>query len=135
MAGYLLDTNHLSAAVKPGAPVRARIREARAAGVRIGACVPALCELQVGAQRVQHPAEYQKALGRLLAQLRIWPLDAETARHYGEIYHGLRARGRVLSQADMMQAVLARQMNLVLLTSDRDFEALQEISTENWLHR
>jgi len=32
MPGYLLDTNHLSAAVKPGAPVRERIREARRRG-------------------------------------------------------------------------------------------------------
>lgn len=32
-----------------------------------------------------------------------------------------------------MQAALARQMDLVLLTADRDFEALQGIATENWL--
>ena len=33
----------------------------------------------------------------------------------------------------MMQAALARQMQLTLLTADRDFEALPEIPTENWL--
>jgi predicted nucleic acid-binding protein len=133
MAGYLLDTNHLTAALRPGSPVRERIRAVRGRGVRVGVCVPALCELQVGAQQVQRLAEYQKALSRLLAQLRIWPLDGETARLYGEIYLQLRSRGRVLSQVDMMQAALARQMGLILLTADRDFEALSEIPTEDWL--
>jgi len=133
MAGYLLDTNHLGAAVKPGAPVRERIRAARSRGERVGVCVPVLCELQVGAQQVRRAAEYQKALRRLLAQVRIWPLDMETAKLYGEIYHRLKDRGRVLSQVDMMLAALARQMNLTLLTSDGDFKALPEISVENWL--
>ena len=133
MAGYLLDTNHLSSAVKPGAAVRERIRAARGRGERVGVCVPVLCELQVGAQQVRRVAEYQKVLRRLLAQIRIWPLDLETARLYGEIYLRLKKGGRVLSQVDMMLAALAHQMNLTLLTSDGDFEALPEIHTENWL--
>ena len=95
--------------------------------------MPVLCELQVGAQQVQRVAEYQKALSRLLAQLRIWPLDFVTAQHYGEIYLQLRSRGRALSQVDMMLAALARQMQLTLATTDRDFEALPEVATENWL--
>jgi tRNA(fMet)-specific endonuclease VapC len=133
MAGFLLDTNHLSSAVRPGSSVRGRMRAARSRGDRLGVCVPVLCEAQVGAQQVKHPLEYQKALNRLLAQLRIWPLDVETARLYGEIYLYLRERGRALSQVDIMQAALARQMNLTVLTADRDFEALPEIRTENWL--
>jgi predicted nucleic acid-binding protein len=41
--------------------------------------------------------------------------------------------GRVLSQVDMMLAALARQMGLILLSSDRDFEDLPGLSVENWL--
>jgi predicted nucleic acid-binding protein len=33
----------------------------------------------------------------------------------------------------MMQAALALQLNLTILTSDRDFAALPDIPTENWL--
>ena len=95
--------------------------------------MPVLCELQVGAQQVQRVAEYQKALSRLLTQLRIWPLDIETAKLYGDVYLQLRSQGRVLSQVDMMLAALARQMQLTLVTTDRDFEALPEVPTENWL--
>ena len=32
-----------------------------------------------------------------------------------------------------MLAALCRQMNLTLLTTDRDFEALPDIRVENWV--
>jgi predicted nucleic acid-binding protein len=95
--------------------------------------VPVLCEIEAGLQRVSRPDEYRLNLQRLLRQVRIWPIDGATARIYGEIHHDLRNRGRVLSQVDMMLAALARQMKLTLATSDRDFEALRDIVTENWM--
>ena len=33
----------------------------------------------------------------------------------------------------MMLAALARQHNLTVLTSDRDFEALTDLRVENWI--
>jgi predicted nucleic acid-binding protein len=102
-------------------------------GATVGTCVPALCELEVGACQVRDPASYRKALARLLAALRNWPLDGKTAFLYGDVYHQLRQRGRVCSQVDMMLAALARQLGLVLLTSDRDFDDLSDLSVENWL--
>ncbi len=131
MAGYLLDTNHLSVAVRAGS-VRDRIRQAKELGVQIGTCVPALCELEVGIRQVREPEVYRKSLVRLLSSVRVWPLDLETAEIYGEVYHDLRRRGRVLSQVDMMLAALAQKLSLTLLTTDRDFEALPGLPTENW---
>ena len=133
MPGFLLDTNHLSSAVKVGSPVRERLHWIRDRGAAVGTCAPALCELEVGARQVRDPATYRKALSRFLSRLRIWPLDAETALQYGEIYHHVQRSGRVLSQVDMMLAALARQMGLILLSSDRDFEDLPGLSVENWL--
>jgi predicted nucleic acid-binding protein len=49
------------------------------------------------------------------------------------LYNELKGKGRVLSQVDMMIAALARRMDLVVLTTDRDFEALPDIVTENWI--
>jgi predicted nucleic acid-binding protein len=102
-------------------------------GATLGTCIPALCELEVGASQVRDPATYRKALARLLTALRIWSLDEKTAFLYGDVYHQLRQRGRVCSQVDIMLAALARQLDLVLLTSDRDFDALPGLSIENWL--
>lgn len=51
----------------------------------------------------------------------------------GYLLDELRAKGRVLSQVDMLLAALARRMKLVLLTTDRDFEALPDVKAENWM--
>jgi tRNA(fMet)-specific endonuclease VapC len=132
-AGYLIDTNHLSRAVTPTSPVRQRIIELRKRGIKVGTCVPVLCEIEAGIQQVSQPDVYRLNLERLLRQIRIWPIDPSTATLYGVLHHDLRSRGRVLSQVDMMLAALARQMTLTLATSDQDFIALPDISTENWI--
>jgi tRNA(fMet)-specific endonuclease VapC len=130
---YLLDTNHLGLAVAADSLVRKMLVERRRAGSRIGTCVPVLCELEAGIQQVREPQRYRDQLARLLRQVTIWPLDRATAQHYGEIHSDLRRRGRVLSQCDMMIAALAKQMQLVILTTDNDFAALPELPRENWV--
>ncbi len=132
MPRYLLDTNHLSAAVRPGSVIRQKIREHRERGARIGTCVPVLCELEVGASQVKDPQLYRKILRRFLTRIPLWPLDERTARIYADIYHDLKRQAKVLSQVDMMAAALARQMKLTILTTDRDFEALSWLRTEDW---
>ncbi|HZW34265.1 MAG TPA: type II toxin-antitoxin system VapC family toxin [Isosphaeraceae bacterium] len=133
MNGYLLDTNHLSDAIRPVSRVRERIEQARRSGWRVGTCVPALCELEVALHRVGHRGPSRRTLGHLLTRVRIWPIDPEVAGHYGIIFHELRSRGRVLSQVDLILAALTRVMDLTLLTADQDFEALPDLRRENWL--
>jgi tRNA(fMet)-specific endonuclease VapC len=134
MKGYLLDTNHLSDAIERVSEVRERLYAARRAGLRIGTCVPVLCELEVGIQKTRRRDYYRRSLGRMVGSLvRVWPLDTIIAQTYGEIFADLRSRGRVLSQVDMILAAMARTADLTILTSDRDFEALPDIRTENWL--
>ena len=133
MPGYLLDCNHLSAALRKLSPVRERIHEERKAGWRLITCYPVLCELQAGIQQTSKPDQNQQRLTQLLRQLRVWPLDGDTTRHYGAIYLELRRTGRALLQVDMMLAALARQHKLTVLTTDRDFQALVDLRTENWV--
>lgn len=132
MAGYLLDCNHLSAALRKVSKVRDRIHRARRAGHRFISCYPVLCELEVGIQQTAKPDEYRRRLSQLLRHLRMWPLDAETTRLYGAVYIELRRQGRALSQVDLMPAALARQHKLIVLSTDRDFEALPDLTIENW---
>jgi tRNA(fMet)-specific endonuclease VapC len=133
MPDYLLDCNHLSAALRKVSPVRDRIHQECKAGHRFISCYPVLCELEVGIQQTQKPEDYRRRLGQLLRHVRLWPLDADTARHYGAVYIELRRLGRVLSQVDMILAALARQHKLTVLTTDRDFEALPDLRVENWV--
>jgi tRNA(fMet)-specific endonuclease VapC len=133
MPDYLLDSNHLSAALRKVSRVRDRIHQARRAGHRFISCHAVLCELEVGIQQTTKPDEYRRRLVQLLRHIRLWPLEAETTRLYGAVYIELRQKGRALSQVDMMLAALARQHKLIVLTTDRDFEALPDLSVENWV--
>src|SRR5260370_39452876 len=105
-ARYLLDTNHLGRAINPVSHLRERLHEARRTGVSLGTCVPALCELEAGIEQTHDVESYRRQLAHLLKKVRIWPIDPATARIYGELFHGLRRRGRVLSQVDIMLASL-----------------------------
>lgn len=128
MPGYLLDSNHLSAALRKTSPVRDRIHQGRRVGHRFISCYPVLCELEVGIQQTSRPDDNRRRLAQLLRHVRLWPLDAATARLYGEVYLELRRAGRALSQVDIVLAALARQHKLTVLTTDRDFEALKRFA-------
>ncbi|MFM9962523.1 MAG: type II toxin-antitoxin system VapC family toxin [Planctomycetaceae bacterium] len=133
MAKFLMDTNHLGAAINPGSALPLRIHEARKLGHRFGTCIPVMCELEWGLKYVRGVEEYRCNLAKLLKIVRIWPLDEQTARIYGDVASELRSRGRVLSQVDMMVAAMARQGTFRILSTDRDFEALPDLHVENWL--
>ncbi|MGZ3489741.1 MAG: type II toxin-antitoxin system VapC family toxin [Isosphaeraceae bacterium] len=132
MPDYLLDCNHLSASLRRVSPVRERIHQGRRAGHRFISCYPVLCELEVGIQQTPNPDDNRRRLAQLLRHVRLWPLDTETTRLYGAVYLELRRQGRVLSQVDIMLAALARQHKLIVLTTDRDFEAFSDLAVENW---
>lgn len=80
-----------------------------------------------------HAVTSGSVVRKRIAELRARGVRISTAQTYGSIYNDLKRRGRVLSQVDMMLASLARQMNLTIVTSDRDFAALADLSVENWL--
>jgi predicted nucleic acid-binding protein len=131
MPDYLLDCNHLSAALRKVSRVRDQIHQGRRAGYRFITCSPVLCELEVGIQQTSHVEDNRRRLAQLLRHVRVWPLDTDTTRLYGAVYSELRRLGRAFSQVDMMLAALARQHHLVVLTPDRDFEALTDLRVEN----
>src|ERR1035438_10414540 len=100
MAGFLLDTNHVGEALRPVSRVRDRIGQLYIEGVRVGTCVPGLCELEGGFPPGDRGDAFRRALRRLLSRVRLWPLNAELAPIYGEVFKELRGRGAVLSQVD-----------------------------------
>jgi tRNA(fMet)-specific endonuclease VapC len=92
-----------------------------------------LCELEAGIQQMQRSGHARRILVELRKFVRLWPIDESTVRLFGEVFVETQSRGRVLSTVDLILAALARQMNLTLLTTDRDFEALPDLRCENWL--
>jgi tRNA(fMet)-specific endonuclease VapC len=133
MTRYLIDTNHLSEAINKVSHIRDRLIGSARKGNKFGTCIPALCELEAGIQQIPRAASSRHRLDTLLEHVRLWPLDRTVAEAYGSLHLTLAKRGRALSFVDVVLAALALNMKGVLLTSDRDFEALPELQTENWL--
>ena len=92
-----------------------------------------LCELLVGILNRKNAKATRRRLEGLLQVVRLWPVDLDVAERYGEIYRELQKAGRAFSQVDMMLAAMCRHSNLILLTTDQDFQALADIRKENWL--
>jgi len=130
--GFLLDTNHISKAVRHNSPLQRRIYAEKQRGLRVGTCIPVLCEIESGRLNVADPIAYRKGLDGLLDRIVVWPLTRITAHFFGEIDQDLRRRGRVLSQVDIMLAALCRELDLALVTTDKDFAALPWLKTEDW---
>jgi tRNA(fMet)-specific endonuclease VapC len=133
MRGYLLDTNHLSHAIRVVSPLRDRLRQVHRQGYRLITCWPVLCELQEGIVFTADPRQYQRTLNYLMKEVRVWPLDWKVVEQYGICAKLARERGRVLSTTDLILSSLAWKESVVLLTTDKDFEAFPEIKTENWI--
>ena len=133
MKRYLLDTNHLGEAIGRVSIVRDRVQQMHRHGDVFGTCVPVLCELLVGLVLRKDAAKCRIRLDGLLQVVRLWPIEVEIADRYADAYHELQKAGRALSQVDILLAAMARHMKATLLTTDKDFQALPDIPTENWL--
>jgi len=130
---FLVDTNHLSAAINPVSLVRERLYQQHRQGARFRTCIPVVCEIEVGIQDSPQVDSYRRQLKHLLRKVKLVPLELPMTQAYGEVYRELRRIGRVLSQVDMLLAAMARHLKWTLLTADQDFDALPDIRTENWL--
>lgn len=133
MSRYLIDANHFGIAIRRSPSLRERIRDHHGLGDRFGICIPVLCEVEAGLHQMKSPQGHRLRMKSLLQIARIWPLDEPLASEYGDIFVLARGRGRVLSFVDILLVAMARKLNAVLLTTDRDFEAFPEIRTENWV--
>ena len=87
---YLLDTNHVSAAINPVSVLRDRLAHHHRQGVRFRTCVPVLCELEVGIQDSDHVDSYRRQLRHLVQKVKLVPLGIGIVQEYGQVYREMR---------------------------------------------
>ena len=133
MVNYLLDTNHLSPFVTLNHPLRQLLIDRLQQGDTFGIPAPALTEFLFGIQTIPRAAtnlqEWQK-YQNAFAYYDIRRDDAELA---ATLQLELRRRGRQLHTVDALIAAVALRYNLILLTTDKDFQAVIGLPQENWV--
>jgi tRNA(fMet)-specific endonuclease VapC len=127
-ARYLLDTN-IAIALLNGDPAIAQRLEALQT-VRLSVTI--VGELLYGAEKSQQTAANRQRLQPLIDRLVTICPDLETADHYAKIKNQLRKKGRPIPENDIWIAAIAIQHDLILITRDSDFDAIDGLNVERW---
>lgn len=72
-------------------------------------------------------------LSRLVGALYLYPYDAAVAEAFGRIQAEQRAKGRPIPPLDAQIAAVARLQGLTILTADRHFDYIDNLTVANWL--
>jgi tRNA(fMet)-specific endonuclease VapC len=132
LAGYLLDTNIVSALMRaPRGRLSQHIERAGEANVFTSVIVAA--ELRFGALR-KRSRRLAAELDGILSELETKPLEAQAALHYGRLRAELEAAGTPISANDMFIAAHALCLDATLVTdNEREFARVEGLRIENWL--
>ncbi|RRR76572.1 MAG: type II toxin-antitoxin system VapC family toxin [Candidatus Viridilinea halotolerans] len=132
MTAYLLDTNHASTLVTPGHALILRMQRHQSLGDTFSICVPVLAEVLFGIG-IAPRAEQNVALWASWEHsLACHVPDATDAKRAAELQIRLRRQGRQLATIDALIAITALRYDLVLLSTDNDFQAVPDLRRETW---
>ena len=89
-------------------------------------------ELCFGAEKSERVDAYLSAIARLLAACPTIPCGEATGRSYARLRHRLRQSGRPIPENDLWIAATAVEHDLVLVTRDEHFAAIEDFAVETW---
>ena len=129
MAGrVLLDSNIVIALFAGDNGVRQRLEQMD----EVFLCSTVLGELYFGALKSQRIEENVRRIDEFADRNATLPCDAETARNYAMLKDRLKRRGRPIPENDIWVAAVAVQFDLVLVSRDDHFEAVERVRLERW---
>lgn len=130
-ARYLLDTNTASYVIKGNLPrVRERLLQISTTDVAISVVTEA--ELRFGVARLPAAKRLAAVVEEFLKYIDIRPWESAAARHYATLRADAEKHGRPIGNLDLMIAAHALALGAVLVTSDRVFERVKGLKTEDW---
>ncbi|MDN5697855.1 MAG: type II toxin-antitoxin system VapC family toxin [Rubrobacter sp.] len=129
-SGFLLDSNIIVAAFEEDPEVTRHLAATPSELLFIPAV--ALGELYFGAMKSRRINANRQRLEEFVAASNVLPVDAATARLYGEVRERLRSTGRPIPENDIWIAATALQGRLALVTRDAHFGHVDGLWTERW---
>ena len=124
---YLLDTNQVVYYLRQEQRVVDDLQSRKEEGLAISAV--SVAELYEGIFRATNPEAAERVLKDFLSEMPVLAVDEEVGRVFGQERARLRQVGRPMSDLDLLIAATALHHGLTLLTSDRDFERVENLNT------
>ncbi len=132
---YVLDTNIVTALLKGNESVKDRLKNVVMRGEDI--FISAICYYEIKRGLLDANAAIKLSKFNQFCKLfRILMLDTQSIFDRAtEIYVNLKQKGELINDADILIASSAMEHDLILVTSDSDFNRIPDIKIENWLCR
>ena len=132
MTRYLLDTNVISDLIKnPGGRVARHI--ARVGEEKICTSIVVAAELRYGCAKAGSK-RLGEAVGNILAELEVLPLEIPADTEYGRLRAQLEQRGKPIGANDLLIAAHALSVDATIVTANVDeFARVEGLRLENWL--
>lgn len=133
MTRYILDTGIAGLFLEREQGVFERAQAETLKGNRIGITGPILAELAFRAEGSPRKEHNLSRIKLALDSWKIWLMDTESAFQYGKIAFSLKTIGRPMGQNDITIAAIAITLgDAVIVTKDSDFNAIPNLSIEDW---
>ena len=128
---HMLDTNIVSHLFKRHPGVINRMACLTPDDVCISSITEA--ELLYGADKKQSE-RLKKTIQAFLSTITVCDWDSEAAATYGALRAAMEKRGNVMGELDQLIAAHAISRGTTIVTNDRAFLMVQELSVEDWTH-
>nr|VFJ46231.1 MAG: tRNA(fMet)-specific endonuclease VapC [Candidatus Kentron sp. DK] len=125
---YLLDTNIVIALFANDTVVVGKIGKVE--NIFIPSVV--IGELFYGAEKSSRPEGNSERIQRFVSDNVILDCNARIAQLYGKIKNSLRGKGRPIPENDIWIAATAFWHDLILVSRDKHFEAVEDLRFEIW---
>jgi len=130
MKRFMLDTNTVGHVLRAHPAVTARLTEVPITSLCISAITEG--ELLFGLARRPQATRLQRIVEEFLRRMDVLPWDRSSAARYGMTRAALQSRGLVLSPLDLLIATHAQSIDAVLVSHDRVFGQVADLSWEDW---
>ena len=127
---YLVDTDWAIHYLNGQKRIRKRLEEYREVGVALS--LISLAELYEGIYYSTDPEGNEEGLNDFVKGLPLIGINEETCQLFGKERGRLRARGKGISDFDLLIGITARQHDLTLLSNNRrHFENIEDLRIES----
>ena len=131
MAGFMLDTDTVSFALRGRGGVASRLLEHRPSEICISAIT--LAELRFGAE-ARRSRKLQRLIDTFIGSVTVIPFDPPAADRFAPVATALARRGEPIGTFDMLLAAHALSRGLTFVTNDsKRFQRVGGLKTENWV--